>query len=121
MPDPILPPDLATFPDTIPDHVKGESGDRIKYLVAYDVRDATRLRHTHAHLKDFGQPVQYSVFECLLDRGTLDRMWEGIVECIDTEEDWVVLYRLHRPFDEAVRHIGHYRPDLPDEDDIIFI
>ena len=116
-----LPPDLATFPDPVPDHVDGDPSGRIKYLVGYDIRESTRLQRLHRQLKDYGRPIQYSVFECLLGHSELDRMWKMIEDVIDQSVDWVVLFRLHRPFDEAIRHIGHYDPQLFDTDDIVFI
>lgn len=116
-----LPPDLATFPDPVPDRVDGDPSGRIKYLVGYDIRESSRLQRLHRQLKDYGRPIQYSVFECLLGQSELDRMWKMIEDVIDQTVDWVVLFRLHRPFDEAIRHIGHYDPQLFDTDDIVFI
>ena len=63
-------------------------------VVSYDVpndRRRTRLAHT---LKDFGQRVQYSVFECLLDAEALDRLRQRIEKLTDPLEDSVRIYRL---------------------------
>ena len=59
--------------------------------------------------------------EAFLFPSELERLWTMVCATIDQEVDWVVLYRLHKPFDEAVRHVGFYRPELLDEDDIVFI
>jgi CRISPR-associated protein Cas2 len=40
---------------------------RRRYVVAYDIRDDTRLRQVHKAMKSFGDPLQYSVFVCDLD------------------------------------------------------
>jgi CRISPR-associated protein Cas2 len=112
-----LPAELATFP--APPRLV--HADRYKYLVAYDVRDARRLARIHKRLKDWGRPVQYSIFECLLAGTEVEGMWSMVADTIDQEVDWVVLYRLSRPYDEAVRHIGVYDPDLPSSDLIIFV
>ena len=40
------------------------SGIRHRLLVCYDVRDPVRLRHIHATMLDYGEPIQYSVFLC---------------------------------------------------------
>lgn len=37
---------------------------RHRLLVAYDIRDPTRLRRTHATMLGYGDPLQYSVFLC---------------------------------------------------------
>lgn len=63
-------------------------------VVSYDVpndRRRTRLAHM---LKDFGQRVQYSVFECLLDAEALDRLRQRIEKLTDPLEDSVRIYRL---------------------------
>lgn len=112
-----VPEHLATFP--APQRLTHV--ERHKYLVAYDIRDHRRLAHLHKRLKDWGRPVQYSVFEALLSGPETEGMWKMICEIIDVSEDWVILYRLSRPFDEAVRHIGRYDPDLPASDLIVFI
>lgn len=119
-PDPpsvALPPELATFP--VPPRLTHD--ERHKYLVTYDVRDPRRLAALHKRLKDWGRPVQYSVFEALLTGTEAERMWDMVATTIDIAVDWVALYRLSRPYDEAIRHIGVYDPDLPASDLVIFI
>ena len=63
-------------------------------LVSYDIPDdrrRTRLAHV---LKDFGQRVQYSVFECRLDPDQLERLRQRVLRRIDPERDNVRFYRL---------------------------
>ncbi len=63
-------------------------------VVSYDVpndRRRTRLAHM---LKDFGQRVQYSVFECRLDAEALDRLRQRIEKITNPLEDSVRIYRL---------------------------
>lgn len=64
---------------------------RNRYLVAYDVSDAARLRRTHGKLKGFGDPLQYSVFTCDLSRKELAIMKTALTEIIDQREDRVVI------------------------------
>lgn len=114
-----LPAELRTFataPTAPLDHT-----DRYKYLLAYDVRDPRRLARTHKTMKDWGLPVQYSVFELLLTGAEVETMWDQVGAEIDPTVDWVVLYRLTRPFNQAVRNIGVYDPGHLDTDTIIFI
>lgn len=118
-PSPALPESLRTFgerPRQIFDH-----RERHTYLVGYDIRESSRLQRLHKRLKDWGAPVQYSVFECLLTGRHVEDMWAMIEATIDDRVDWVVLYRLSRPYNEAVRHIGTYDPGHIDSDTIIFI
>lgn len=45
-------------------------------------------------MKDFGEHVQYSVFECLLEDAALDRLRKRLEEKVVAEEDSVRIYRL---------------------------
>ncbi|TVR12856.1 MAG: CRISPR-associated endonuclease Cas2 [Planctomycetota bacterium] len=114
-----LPSDLKTFPDR--PHIVFDHSTRHTYLVAYDIRESRRLQQIHKRLKDWGEPVQYSVFECLLTGSEVEGMWSMVEETIDPRVDWVVLYRLSRPYNEAVRNIGVYDPLHIHADTIIFI
>ncbi len=63
-------------------------------LVSYDIPDdRRRTRLAHA-LKDFGQRVQYSVFECRLKEEQLNRLRARMTALIEPAEDSVRLYRL---------------------------
>ena len=42
------------------------------YLVSYDIPDTKRRTKLAKTLEDFGDRVQYSVFECILDGVLLD-------------------------------------------------
>ena len=37
---------------------------RSTYLVCYDIHDDKRLRRVYKAMRDFGDHLQYSVFEC---------------------------------------------------------
>lgn len=63
-------------------------------LVAYDISDDRRRTRLHQKLKDFGTPVQYSVFECLLDKEGLNRMKKVVRKVIHIRQDHVRIYRL---------------------------
>ena len=63
-------------------------------LVSYDVPDDRRRTKIAALLKDFGERVQYSVFECLLEDAALDRLRAKLEAKVVAEEDSVRIYRL---------------------------
>ncbi|MBI1247526.1 CRISPR-associated endonuclease Cas2 [bacterium] len=57
------------------------------YLIAYDIRDAKRLRKVAGKLESYGERVQYSLFRCRLDRPQLEKLrWElsEIVASVDS-------------------------------------
>lgn len=63
-------------------------------LVSYDIpsdRRRTKLAHV---LKDFGERVQYSVFECRLEEQQIERLRARVARLIEPGEDSVRFYRL---------------------------
>lgn len=64
------------------------------YLVSYDITDDKRRLKLAKHLENFGDRVQYSVFECLLTNDLLQKMKTGIEKTISPEEDSVRIYPL---------------------------
>ncbi len=67
---------------------------RTTYLVTYDVCDAKRLRQVHRTLRDFGDALQYSVFECPLTPTDLIRCRHLLSEIIHHGEDQVLFVNL---------------------------
>jgi CRISPR-associated protein Cas2 len=74
--------------------------------VAYDVVDDARRDRLHNRLQDFGTPVQYSVFECLLEEGDLARLRAAIDGLIDRTEDRVRIYLLCEGCADRVQIVG---------------
>jgi CRISPR-associated protein Cas2 len=63
-------------------------------VVAYDISNDRRRTRLHDRLEDFGTPVQYSVFECLLDAESLRRMKQAVRKIIRPRLDHVRYYIL---------------------------
>lgn len=63
-------------------------------VVAYDIPDDKRRTRLHKKLKNFGTPVQFSVFECLLTEKEFQRMQAVVKHVIKREEDLVRYYQL---------------------------
>ena len=68
-------------------------------LITYDVSVTTdegkkRLRKVAKHCVNFGQRVQNSVFECLLDPIQLADLKHKLEKTIDPETDSIRFYRL---------------------------
>ncbi len=63
-------------------------------LVSYDIPDDRRRTKIASLLKDFGERVQYSVFECLVNEAALDRLRQRLVAKVVAEDDSVRIYRL---------------------------
>lgn len=63
-------------------------------VVAYDITDDRRRTRLHKRLKGFGTPVQYSVFECLLDERQFRDMNAMVRKTIHGRQDFVRYYSL---------------------------
>jgi CRISPR-associated protein Cas2 len=90
-------------------------------LVTYDVATssaggARRLRRVAKVCMDYGQRVQYSVFECKVDAAQLVQLKAALLGLIDLELDSLRFYRLGSDWGERVEHFGakgSYDPDGP--------
>lgn len=83
-------------------------------LVTYDVQTTTpagrrRLRRVAQVCLDFGQRVQYSVFECNVGETELVKLRSRLLDEIDPAEDSLRLYRLVGNFQEVVESHGKDR------------
>jgi len=63
-------------------------------VVVYDISNDRRRTKLHNVLLDYGSPVQYSVFECLLDAKALARMKRAVGKVIRPRVDRVRFYYL---------------------------
>src|SRR5262245_53425490 len=64
------------------------------YIVSYDISDRKRLRRIHRKMRGFGDPLQYSVFRCVLSPSERILMLEALSEIIHHREDQVMLISL---------------------------
>ncbi len=61
-------------------------------LITYDISNDKRRTKLHNALLNYGTPVQYSVFECLLDEENEEKMWQAIKRIIRPRKDHVRCY-----------------------------
>ncbi len=66
----------------------------VKYLLCYDIKNKSRLRRVHRLVRDWGLPVQFSVFEIELLPLQLEKLLVELTGLIEVSEDKVMLYRL---------------------------
>jgi len=67
---------------------------RNTYLVCYDICEDKRLRTVYKTMRDFGDHLQYSVFECQFTPTDLARCRHALSEIIDHREDQVLFVDL---------------------------
>ncbi len=90
-------------------------------LVTYDVSTETpegrkRLRRVAVACRNFGQRVQKSVFECLVDPAQWTRLRARLSEEINPEQDSLRFYFLGSNWKTRVEHVGAnpgYDPEGP--------
>jgi len=63
-------------------------------VVSYDIPDDRRRTKVCKLLKDYGERVQYSVFECQLRPRDLKRLRERLKPLLEPKEDDLRFYRL---------------------------
>ena len=80
-------------------------------LICYDVNTETaagrkRLRKVAKQCQNYGQRVQNSVFECLIDAAQLKQLKYLLTEMIDPEKDSLRFYYIGNKWRSKVEHIG---------------
>jgi len=71
--------------------------DTRAWLICYDIADPKRLGRLHRHIKQFAQPVQYSVFYFEGNHHQLTRRLQDIATRINPREDDVRAYPIPNP------------------------
>ena len=90
-------------------------------LVTYDVNTETpygsrRLRRVAKICKNYGQRVQKSVFECVVEPAQFAQLRQKLVGEIDGDEDSLRFYFLGKNWKGRIEHIGAnpgYDPEGP--------
>ena len=80
-------------------------------LITYDVNTETalgkkRLRKVAKQCKNYGQRVQNSVFECIIDAAQFKQVQNDLSKIIDREKDSLRFYLIGDEYRKRVVHIG---------------
>ncbi len=80
-------------------------------LITYDINTETpsgqkRLRKVAKTCQNYGQRVQNSVFECVIDNAQLTFLRHRLTELIDLERDSLRFYQLGDKWAGRVEHVG---------------
>lgn len=80
-------------------------------LITYDVNTETeagkkRLRKVAKECENYGQRVQNSVFECIIDLARLKQVQAKLLKLIDVEKDSLRFYYLGDEWRKRVEHVG---------------
>lgn len=93
-------------------------------VITYDVNteDAAgrrRLRKVAKCCVDYGQRVQNSVFECVMDNATSLKVKKMLVDLIDPDKDSLRFYYLGNKYHTKIEHVGS-RPSYDAEGFLAF-
>ena len=88
-----------------------EVGEKMLVLITYDVNTETaagrkRLRQIAKQCVNYGQRVQNSVFECLLDASQCKLLQHSLVDLMDKEKDSLRFYYLGNKYQTKIEHFG---------------
>lgn len=80
-------------------------------LVSYDVSTreaggARRLRRVSKACRDYGQRVQYSVFEIEVDPAQWAVLKQRLLDLIDPDQDSLRFYLLGKNWQSRIEHVG---------------
>lgn len=92
-------------------------------LITYDVNTQTpagqkRLRKVAKQCQNYGQRVQNSVFECIIDPARLKQLQASLEKLIDPGKDSLRYYYLGDEWRKRVEHVGA-KPSLDLEGPLI--
>lgn len=79
---------------------------RNRYIVCYDVADPKRLTKTYKKMNGYGDPVQYSVFQCELSDMELLYMRGDLESLLNLQEDRVLIVNTGPADNRPSKHIS---------------
>ncbi|MEW6606144.1 MAG: CRISPR-associated endonuclease Cas2 [bacterium] len=86
----------------------------VSYDVSTEASGQRRLRRVAKACQDYGQRVQYSVFECMVDPAQWTVLRQRLLDEIDPEKDSLRFYYLGSNWKRRIEHVGLKKS--PDQD-----
>ena len=92
-------------------HFYGNEVKTMLLLVTYDVNTETQagkttLRRVAKQCVNYGQRVQNSVFECLVDAAQCKQLQHKLLAIMDEEKDSLRFYYLGNKYETRIEHFG---------------
>ena len=78
---------------------------RYTYIVCYDICDQKRLRKVFKTMKNWGEHIQYSIFECQLTDARRVQLEAELEEIIHHRNDQILFIRLGKTESRGDREI----------------
>ena len=90
-------------------------------LVSYDIVDDKQRTKLAKRLQNYGQRVQYSVFECDLDQEKLKEMKKQALKFVNKKTDSLRIYKLCESCRKNIDSIGVKRIEHDEEIVVLWI
>ena len=81
-------------------------GKALRYVICYDIPDNARRTKVAKCLDGYGDRVQFSIFEALIDHTLLAKLTTRLEELIDEKEDSVRIYTICAGCADKTRKLG---------------
>ena len=97
------------------------SDSEYRYIICYDISNDKRRRRLVRCLHFFGERVQESVFEAVLNASLMNKMQSTIAGIIDPESDCVYIYPVTGINDSLIKRIGKSIYGIPTKEEYYII
>jgi CRISPR-associated protein Cas2 len=94
-------------------------GEQYFIVVVYDISNDKRRTKLHKALKNYGSPVQYSVFECILEKDEITKMKKDVRKILRPKSDHLRYYYLCHACQQKIEVIG--RVEVTQEKEVIVV
>lgn len=88
-------------------------------VVSYDVAGDRRRRKIAKVMESFGTRKQYSVFDCTLDEGRLQKMKKKLNRLLKPEQDSIRIYRICERCRSSIEIMG--TGTIKDDEDLVLL
>lgn len=96
-------------------------GGTLRYVICYDIPDDKRRIRVAKCLDGYGDRMQFSVFEAVLDQALIERLMGKLGNLIDPAEDSVKVYALCSNCARKTRKLGVAEAEPEVGEETVFI
>jgi CRISPR-associated protein Cas2 len=90
-----------------------DTSELTRYVICYDILNDKRRKKLTICLQNYGNRIQASVFEALLNTQMLQKLATEIKKIICIAEDSVYMYPIRRGSEEFIQRIGTINYPIP--------
>lgn len=81
-------------------------------LICYDISDQNRRTRIFKILKDYGNNVQFSIFECSIDQKTYSELENKLKTEINSQDDSIKIYFFCSSCESKIKNLGKTNEDF---------